>query len=427
VDQKELKSSHHHHRAAHGGPVMVVTCSFWEVCMPQDFVRSRFTWLAYLMIAFYGYYINILGPITPFLKDELNLNYTISSLHFTAFAVGILLMGLSGHLVIMRLGRRRSLWLGAFGMGLSALVLIAGQTPVITIGASFVMGWVGSLILTIVPSALSDAHTELRAVAISEANVVSSIVAAIAPLLVGWFGHVPGGWRIAMGIGVLIPIFMFLGFRKTLPPPATASNRPTAKNNTPLPLRFWVYWIAVVLAVAIEFCMISWSADYFEVGKGLAKTDAAQTVSLFLGAMIFGRLAGSRLVHRFSTARLLVVTILIAGVGFGLFWKGGSLALNLSGLFLTGLGVASMYPFILSLALGTATSQAVQASSRTTLASGVAILTLPLVLGRLADAVGIELAYGVVIVLLIGVFGILQVANHMSSGPAPAANAVIES
>ena len=52
------------------------------------------------LLAFYGYFLNILGPITPFLKEELELSYTVSSLHFTAFAVGILLIGLSGQLVI---------------------------------------------------------------------------------------------------------------------------------------------------------------------------------------------------------------------------------------------------------------------------------------------------------------------------------------
>ena len=58
----------------------------------QTFYRDRFTWLAYILLAFYGYFLNILGPITPFLKDELKLSYTVSSLHFTAFAVGILLV-----------------------------------------------------------------------------------------------------------------------------------------------------------------------------------------------------------------------------------------------------------------------------------------------------------------------------------------------
>ena len=58
--------------------------------MLQTFRRDRFTWLLYLVLAFYGYFINILGPITPFLRSELGLSYTVSSLHFAAFAVGML-------------------------------------------------------------------------------------------------------------------------------------------------------------------------------------------------------------------------------------------------------------------------------------------------------------------------------------------------
>ena len=60
--------------------------------MQQTFHRDRFTWLAYLSLAVYGYFLNGLGPITPFLKEELHLSYTVSSFHFTAFAVGILLI-----------------------------------------------------------------------------------------------------------------------------------------------------------------------------------------------------------------------------------------------------------------------------------------------------------------------------------------------
>ena len=63
------------------------------------FHRDRFTWLAYLLLALYGYFINILGPLTPFLKDELGLSYTVSSLHFTAFAAGMLLVREAGGFV----------------------------------------------------------------------------------------------------------------------------------------------------------------------------------------------------------------------------------------------------------------------------------------------------------------------------------------
>ena len=388
--------------------------------MTQTFQRDRFTWLAYALLAFYGYFINILGPITPFLKEELGLSYTISSLHYTAFATGILLIGLSGQVVIRRIGRWQALWTGAFGLSAGALVLVAGRAPAITIGAAFGMGLVGSLILVIVPSLLSDRHGELRAVALSEANVISSLAATAAPLLVGWFAPSPGGWRLALGIAAFTPILLRLGFGRVTLPPSTSSQAGAVSSKRPLPVLYWVYWMAIVLAVSVEFCMISWSADYLEKSLGLSKVDAAQAVSLFLGAMIVGRLAGSRLVHRFSAQRVIIGSVLVAGVGFLMFWTASTVALGLAGLFVTGLGVASLYPLILSLAIGTAGDNTIQASARATLASGTAILALPLVLGRLADSVGIQPAYGVVAILLISVFLIVFVTGRSTSAHRPA-------
>lgn len=383
--------------------------------MPQSFDRDRFTWLAYLLLAFYGYFLNVLGPITPFLKSELGLSYTVSSLHFTAFGVGILLVGLGGHLVIQRIGRWRSLWIGAGGMSLSALLLMAGRTPVITIGAAFLMGLVGSLILAIIPSALSDRHGELRAVALSEGNVIASLAAAVGPLMVGGFAHFIGGWRLALGIAALTPIILYLALGKVAPP-AEPSNQPDpTRARQPLSILFWVYWVSIVLAVSVEFCMIFWSADYLENVLEIPKADAAQAVSLFIAAMILGRMAGSRLVQHFSTLRVVTTSILVAGIGFLVFWKGGSTSLGLVGLFIAGLGVASLYPLILSLAIGAAKDNTVQAGARATLASGTAILTLPFVLGRLADAFGIGPAYGVVVFLLLGVFLTIQIAGRIST------------
>jgi fucose permease len=382
--------------------------------MRRTFHRDRFTWLAYLSLAFYAYFLNVLGPITPFLKEELRLSYTISSLHFTAFAVGILLVGVGGHLLIQRVGRLRSLWIAMIGISLGALLLLAGKNPIITIGASFVMGLLGSLILAIVPAVLSDQHGELRAVALSEANMLASVVATAAPLMVGWFAHFIGGWRLALGIVAFIPILLFLSFGKgTTSTEAFTTEGPT-QSSQPLPALFWVYWLAIVLGVSVEFCMIFWSADYLEQVLGMIKADAAQALSLFLAAMILGRVMGSRLVQRFSAGTVVTVSILIASVGFLAFWKTENVFVGLSGLFLTGLGVANLYPLLLSLTIGAAKGNTVQASARATLASGTAILTLPLVLGRLADAVGIRSAYGVVVLLLISVFLISQIAGRIS-------------
>jgi fucose permease len=382
----------------------------------KTFQRDGFTWLAYLLLAFYAYYLNILGPITPFLKEELNLSYTVSSLHFTAFAVGILLVGLASHVVIEQAGRWRSLWIGAAGMSLSALLLIAGKNPIITIGASFLMGLIGSFILAIVPSALTDQHGEQKAIALSEANVIASLIATGAPLMVGWFAPLPGGWRMALALVALSPFLMGLVFRKANPmktPGIAKFSQYQQPAKRALPRLYWVYWVAIVLAVSVEFCMISWSASYLENVLGMVKVEAARSVSVFLAAMIIGRLASSRLVDHFTTPKLVIASTLLAGGGFLVYWLAGNVLLVLIGLFVTGLGVASLYPLILSLAMGSAEDSTVQASARATLASGAAILTLPFVMGRLADAAGIRPAYGIVLLLLASVLIIVGVATAL--------------
>ena len=369
--------------------------------------RDRVTWLAYLMLAFYGYFLNVFGPITPYLKSELNLSYTVSSFHFSAFALGMICAGLIGHSLIQRTGRWNALWISAFGVSLGSLLLIAGRSALLTIGASFFMGLVGSLVLTVVPSVLADQHSELRSVAFSEANVIASVLSAVAPVLVGWFAGTVFGWRLALVVAAVSTVAMRFAFGRLHLPP-THDSRDPAQPRTPLPPLYWVYWAALVAAVSIEFCMIFWSADFLETTLGMLKASAAQAVSLFLVGMIVGRLAGSRLAERFGVHRFVTLSLLIAAAGFLIYWTAASPLFGMLGLLVTGLGVASLYPLILSLAIGAAGPGTVQASAFSSLASGVAIFSLPLVLGRLADAVGIHGAYILVLLLLIIAFGIIQ-------------------
>jgi len=377
----------------------------------KKFSRDRFTWLAYLFLAFYSYFINIIGPITPFLKDELGLTYTTSSLHYTFFALGIILIGLGGNLLIARLGRWKSLWLGAAGLSLGTFLLIFGKTPILTIGASFLMGLVGSLILVIIPSALSDRHGEMRAVALSEANVIASLASAAAPFLVGTFVRATGSWHMALGMVALLPLLLYFIFRDSSSHVKAPATQDTSLAKRPLPGLYWVYWCGLVLAVSAEFCMISWSADYLQTTQGMLQADAAQAVSLFFIAMIIGRLAGSRLVQHISTQRLVPAFVLTAIAGFLLYWQAANIPSVLAGLFITGLGIASLYPLILSMAIASVGSETVRASAGATLASGTAILILPLVLGRLADAAGIHQAYGIVLLLLACVLVITLLAG----------------
>jgi fucose permease len=379
--------------------------------MAKKFIRNRFTWVAYLLLALYAYFLNIPGAITPFLRDEFHLSYTVSSLHFSAFAVGILVVGLAGHAIIRRIGRVQTLSVGATGAGVGALLLAFGRSPAITIGASFLMGCIGSLILAVVPTALSDEHGEMRAVAISEANVLSSLVSAMAPVFVGLLVTLQFSWRWALISAALLSVLIGAVLFRRGRPQATQIDPDLPRRG--LPSLYWVYWITLVLAVAIEFCMIYWTAAYMEKELNMPRASAAQAVSLFLAGMILGRLMSSRMLRYFSARLVVFASILLGMAGFALYWSTTNALVGMISVAITGLGVASLYPLILSMAIGAVKGNEAQAGARATLASGVAILVLPLVLGRLADMIGLKSAFAVIAVMLVAVFLLMALIGKL--------------
>ena len=388
--------------------------------MPHTFTRSRATWLIYLLLGFYAYCLNIFGPITPFLKNELDLTYTVSSFHFSAFALGMIAAGLIGHAVIQRIGRWWAAWVAVFGMSLSAGLLIGGQTPVLTISASFLMGLIGSLLLSVVPSVLADEHGAQTAKALSEANVIASLISSAAPVLVGWLAASSLGWRTALLLTLAAALILRLAFNGVQLASAAVTEEVTQSKQR-LPRRFWVYWLALMFGVSVEFCMIFWSADYLERELQLPRTGAAQAVSLFLAGMIVGRFASSRLVQRFSARQVAGASTFLGIFGFLLYWVSNSPVQSLVGLAVTGLGVAGLYPMCISMAIAASNGRDAQAGARTTLASGVAILVLPLVLGRLADLAGLKTAFGVVglvfMVLLAMIFTTQRIQRAVQTSP----------
>jgi fucose permease len=113
------------------------------------FTRDRLTWMAYLLLAYFAYLVSILGPILPFLREQLRLTYAGVSLHLSALAAGEIAAGLLGDWVVRVLGRWAALWTGAVGMAVGALLLCFGADFRITLSGCALMGLLGSLQLVL--------------------------------------------------------------------------------------------------------------------------------------------------------------------------------------------------------------------------------------------------------------------------------------
>jgi fucose permease len=88
-------------------------------------------------------------------------------------------------------------------------------------------------------------------------------------------------------------------------------------------------------------------------------------------------------------------------VGFVAFWLTGDLMVALAGLFVTGTGVANLYPLSMALALAAAPGRTDAANAHVQLVGGVVSLSAPLVLGTLADTIGLGPAFVVEPILIV--------------------------
>jgi len=350
-----------------------------------------------------------------FLRTELHLNYTIEGLHFSAFAFGAILVGVSGDYVTRLLGRRIVFWGGGAAMAVGAIALLLGHQPIWTLSSIVLMGYAGNLLLMTIQAALSDLHSQQRSVALLEANVIASIGASLAPLSISLLQGAGPGWRSALALMVCVFLLMFvLAWRISIP--AGRPSEPQKGSVTAaLPASFWAYWIVVVLGVAIEWCMIYWGADFLVQEGGLSKASAAGLLTIFFVAAISGRLVGSRLARVIQASRLVLWSILVATGGFLLFWLVPVLSIRLLGLLVAGLGIANLYPLAVSLTLGTVPQYADSASARVALGSGIAAVIVPFVLGAFADRVGLWSAYSIVAVLLLCIIVVIVMANRLTS------------
>lgn len=397
------------------------------------FARDRFTWLAYGMLAYYAYMQAVLGPLIPFLRADLALSYTVAGLHLSAFAVGMMLAGILADRLTGRWGRRWVLWTGAIGMAIGALLLGWGSHAAVTIAAALLMGVLGSLVLVIVQAALSDHHGKWRASALTEANVAAAAAGALAPVAIASFQGAGPGWRWALAMGALISGLAFLGFgREPVPEapdagPSEAAHASLAvRPRRVLPGLFWIYWIVLLLVVSSEWCVLFWGAEFLENGVGFPRVTAASLMTLIWVAYVLGRYAGSRLTRTISVSRLLLIAFVLSLAGFPLFWLAPAPWLNAVGLFIVGLGFSNLFPLTLSVALGAAPDQANAASARISLGAGLAILSVPFLLGALADRAGIQAAFTVTAALLLVGTGVVVLTNRYANGSLPHARTIQE-
>ena len=373
-------------------------------------VRDRVTWISYVQISFFAWFMYSFGATQALLRDEQGTGLVLASLHGTFLSIGGLLAAVIVAKLMLRYGRGRILRLGSLGTILGALVL---TWPGVSIGMTFLgvflAGFFGTFIVATVNAFLLDHEGPAGPAALTEANALACFTGLLGPLVVGIGAATFLGWRAGMYVVIiaLVAVEIWRG-RNTFAfgePPEVVAKVEHGK----IPKAFWWAWALLVCVIGAEFSIIFWGADLLRERCGFGPSAAAASLASVVGGMFIGRAFGSRLARAFNTESILRVAMTCALVSFAIAWAFTWWPVVILGLFLTGLSISVHWPLSVARAVVASDGLTDRAAGLASVAASIASGIAPFALGALSQSIGFHLAFLLMPVFLISGLAILLI------------------
>lgn len=347
-------------------------------------------------------------PLVPYVQARLGVDARVLGLLLLCLGAGsVLAMWLTGSLAA-RWGSRRVILLAGAGVVLTLPPLVLAATPVLLgLGLLLFGAALGSL----------DVAMNLHAVEVERG--------AARPLMSGFhalfsIGEVAGAAAMTLLLaagtsafasvllcGLLLAAVIALAGPRLLP---AGSRLPTPQSRHGWPhgeVRLLALLTAVIFLV--EGAVLDWGALRL-VGAGLLP--AAQgglACIVFTGAMTAGRLGGDAATGRFGDRAVLACSGAVAMAGLFTVALATVATMALAGFALVGVGVSNIVPVLFRRAGTQAAMPAGLALATVTMTGYAGLLIGPAIIGLLAQAWGLSVAFGL-LALLVGLIPVCAAA-----------------
>ena len=405
----------------------------------QRLQRDMPTFAGYGFIGVWAFFLYFVGPATPIIAEQLEVDDALAALTGTALAGGLVGSGFFGPQLIQRVGRRRATIIVLLGMVVTALLLaVAPGLPLILV-AVLICATCGAILANMASAVLAERHGSLGATALTEANAVAAWIGLFAPAAIGLVVGLGWGWRPAAvvvaaiaGIMVARAITMApadfqegaaddVGAVSPPVPAESAVSTPSADFHAAVPpgapmgRSFKLALLAVVSAAASEFSLNFWGAVLLVERVGIDLAVATAAMSLLVGGIALGRTLGARVTYFFHPKQILLIGFGVTFMAFLVLLWSQALWSSLLALLLTGMGLAMLFPLAQALAISHSKGRTDKATAYVSMSVGLAIGVAPFLLGALVGIFGVVLAFMVVpIAIVVGVTAVL-----LTSGPEP--------
>ena len=172
-------------------------------------------------------------------------------------------------------------------------------------------------------------------------------------------------------------------------PAGLLPDPPGRPPRNPLQL-IWLLGLVALCGQVGEGSAGDWSAVYLHVNLGAPAGVAAVALGAFSVTMAVGRVAGDRLAARFGPVRLVRASGLVAGLWLAAGLLTGTPDAAIAGFALLGVGLAGIFPQIVSVAARLDPEQAGRNIGRIAAVAYSGLLSGPVAIGAIASGVGLR-------------------------------------
>ncbi len=386
---------------------------------PVSTRRDRLTVTAAYYAAFVGLGLGIaaIGPTLPGLAQHTGTHLSGISFLFTAHNLGYLVGCLvAGH--ILDRVRGHPVMAGMLII-MAATMFLVPLMPLLWLltGAVFCLGLSGATLDVGANTLLVWVHRDKVAPYMNGLHAFFGVGTVMAPIIIAQLVLVSGDitWAYWVLGTLLLPMAVWLSRLPSPAAPKESDTGPAMSTDYRFVALIVLLWI---LYVGAEYSMGGWVFSY-AVGMRMADTTtAAYLTSVFWGAFTFARLVGVVISMRVRPRYILLCdfAVGISGVGLILLLPASVAALWI-GTVMTGFGMASVIPVILSLA-----ERRMVITGRITsfffAGASVGGMTLPWIIGQLFEPVGPPVAMlGILVNLTLALLVLLVILKVAGAKP----------
>ena len=363
------------------------------------------TMATFITLGAYTWFIYGLGPSIPLLREELGTSSTIAGLHSLLMSTGVVVAGFFGVRLVRRWRRFGAALRGVVGLAVAATAFVAGSLLpagqlAFTLPAMVLAGLSGAVAINVTTAVINDHHGILGPSVLSQANAFAAAVGLVSPLA---------------GIA-----FALINRQRAVPayhskPPGTQGFSARGLSRAT-----WLAALAVVAAVAVEFCSVTWTPDLLTAQTDATPGTATGAVAAVVGGMAAGRFLIGWIARRRPPLGLFLVGLAVTVAGWVVVWTTTSVTVAILGLFVVGTGIAGQFPLGISMVMTFSRGEPDRAVAVASMGFGAASGLGPFVLGALADAFGVKMAFLVVpACCLLGAVAVISAQRSDRRSPVP--------